>query len=93
MSDLHQTLRELHRELAAAPRLDPAEREMLESAVADIQSTLARQSTSAADAVVDAPAESPADSLENAAVRLEAEHPGLAGAVRAFVDALAKAGI
>jgi hypothetical protein len=88
MSDLQQTLRELHRELAAAPRLDPAERAMLESAVADIQATLARQAAGA-----DVPAASPADSLENAAVRLEAEHPGLAGAVRAFVDALAKAGI
>jgi hypothetical protein len=89
MSDLHQTLRDLHRELAAAPRLDPAERAMLESAVADIQATLAEQGSGA-----DTPAPAtPADSLENAAVRIEAEHPGLAGAVRAFVDALAKAGI
>jgi hypothetical protein len=93
MSDLQQTLRELHRELAAAPRLDPAERAMLESAVADIQATLARQAAGAEAGAVDAPVPSPADSLDNAAVRLEAEHPGLAGAVRAFVDALAKAGI
>ena len=35
----------------------------------------------------------PADALESAAVRLETGHPGLAGAIRAFVDALAKAGI
>jgi hypothetical protein len=89
MSDLQQTLRDLHRELAAAPRLDPAERAMLESAVADIQATLAEQGSSPETPV---PA-TPADSLENAAVRIEAEHPGLAGAVRAFVDALAKAGI
>lgn len=89
MSDLQQTLRDLHRELAAAPRLDPAERAMLEAAVADIQATLAEQGGGADTA---APA-TPADSLENAAVRIEAEHPGLAGAVRAFVDALAKAGI
>lgn len=89
MSDLQQTLRDLHRELAAAPRLDPAERAMLESAVADIQAKLAEQG-SGADTPVPA---TPADSLENAAVRIEADHPGLAGAVRAFVDALAKAGI
>jgi Domain of unknown function (DUF4404) len=89
MSDLQQTLRDLHRELAAAPRLDPAERAMLEAAVADIQATLAEQ---AGGAGAPSPA-TPADSLENAAVRIEAEHPGLAGAVRAFVDALAKAGI
>ena len=89
MSDLQQTLRDLHRELADAPRLDPAERAMLESTVADIQAALAQQAASD-DGVADA---SPADALEGAAVRLEADHPGLAGAVRAFVDALAKAGI
>lgn len=89
MSDLQQTLRELHRELADAPRLDPAERAMLESAVADIQATLARQAGQDDGVATD----SPADALEGAAVRLEADHPGLAGAVRAFVDALAKAGI
>ena len=33
------------------------------------------------------------DTLEGAAVRLEAEHPGVAAAVRALVDALSKAGI
>jgi hypothetical protein len=89
MSDLQHTLRDLHRELADAPKLDPAERAMLESTVADIQAALAQQAASDAGAV-DA---SPADALEGAAVRLEADHPGLAGAVRAFVDALAKAGI
>jgi hypothetical protein len=89
MSELQQTLRDLHRELAAAPRLDPAERAMLEATVADIQATLAAQDR---DAEAAAPV-TPADSLESAAVRIEAEHPGLAGAVRAFVDALAKAGI
>jgi hypothetical protein len=31
--------------------------------------------------------------LEQAAVRLETEHPGVASAVRALLDALAKAGI
>jgi hypothetical protein len=39
------------------------------------------------------PAAAPGEVLEGAAVRLEAEHPGVAGAVRALVDALAKAGI
>lgn len=89
MSDLHQTLRDLHRELAAAPQLDPADRAMLEAALADIQATLA-QSPGGAEA---AAPPSPADTLESAAVRLEADHPGLAGAVRSIVDALAKAGI
>jgi Domain of unknown function (DUF4404) len=89
MSDLHQTLRDLHRELSEAPRLDPAERAMLEGAVADIQTALASQQPGAGSAEPSPPA----DVLEHAAVRLEADHPGLAGAVRAFVDALAKAGI
>jgi hypothetical protein len=34
-----------------------------------------------------------ADALEGVAVRLEAGHPGLAGAIRSVLDALAKAGI
>jgi len=33
------------------------------------------------------------DTLEGAAVRLEAGHPGVAGAIRSVLDALAKAGI
>jgi hypothetical protein len=37
--------------------------------------------------------EAEGDRLEGAAVRLEAEHPGLAGAIRSVLDALAKAGI
>ena len=89
MSELQQTLRDLHRELSNAPRLDPAERAMLEAAVADIQATLASQQTDVARPDPNAPA----DALESAAVRLEADHPGVAGAVRAFVDALGKAGI
>jgi hypothetical protein len=88
MTDLQQTLRELHRELSNAPLLHPDERAMLEAAVADIQLTLARQ-----DAATEPTPVTPADTLEQAAVRLEADHPGLAGAVRAFVDALGKAGI
>jgi hypothetical protein len=88
MSDLQQTLRDLHRELSNAPLLHPDERAMLEAAVADIQLTLAQQSAAAEPASV-----APADTLEQAAVRLEADHPGVAGAVRAFVDALGKAGI
>lgn len=89
MSELQQTLRDLHRELSNAPRLDPAERAMLEAAVADIQATLASQPTDVASPDPNAPT----DALESAAVRLEADHPGVAGAVRAFVDALGKAGI
>jgi siroheme synthase len=89
MSDLQQTLRDLHRELAGARQIDPQDRAMLEAAIADIQQALAQPA--AGGAAPDAPP--PGEALEGAAVRLEAGHPTLAGAVRALVDALAKAGI
>ena len=88
MSDLQHTLAELRRELAAAEPLAPGERALLESTMVDIQQFLARH----ADEEPEASA-APGEVLEGAAVRLEAEHPGVAGAVRALVDALAKAGI
>jgi hypothetical protein len=87
MSDLQHTLAELRRELAATGPLAPAERELLESTMRDIQQLLNRDSADDADVAA------PGEVLEGAAVRLEAEHPGVAGAVRALVDALAKAGI
>jgi Xaa-Pro aminopeptidase len=90
MSDLQQTLRDLHRELADVPQLDPEQRALLEAALTDIQQALAQEQPGATGAVPDIV---PADALEGAAVRLETKHPGLAGAVRAFVDALTKAGI
>jgi hypothetical protein len=92
MSELQRTLRDLHRELADVTRIDPEQRALLEAALADIQQALAEQGKtgSVADLARDI---APADALKSAAVRLETDHPGLAGAVRAFVDALAKAGI
>ena len=89
MSELQQTLRVLQRELVEARQLDPDERAMLEATLAEIRSKLAQPASGAADEAIPAPG----DALEGAAVRLEAGHPGLAGAVRALVDALSKAGI
>jgi len=89
MSDLQQTLRDLHRELAGARQIDPQDRAMLEATIAEIQQALAQPA--AGSAAADAPP--PGEALEGAAVRLEAGHPTLAGAVRALIDALAKAGI
>lgn len=86
MSDLKQTVHSLHEELGKAQQLGPDERAMLESALADIRRAL--DSTPAA-----ATGAEHGESLEGAAVRLEVDHPGLAGAIRAVVDALAKAGI
>ena len=89
MSDLQQRLRALHQELADVRQINPDDRAMLKAVLADIQRALEEPAGDTAAAG----AEGSADAIEGAAVRLEAGHPGLAGAVRALVDALAKAGI
>jgi hypothetical protein len=86
MTELQHTLRDLHQELSQAQRLAPEDRALLETVLADIRR------------VLETPAEAPSadrhgDALEGAAVRLEAGHPGVAGAIRAVLDALGKAGI
>jgi len=92
MSELHHTLQELHEELRRAERLDPDDRAVLESLLGDIRRLLdTTQSAPAARRPGDAASRS--DALEGAAVRLEAGHPGVAGAIRAVLDALGKAGI
>jgi hypothetical protein len=88
MSELRETLVELQRELAEARLLAAEERALLESTMHSIEQALA-QATPVADDTTPAPGVA----LEGAAVRLEADHPGVAGALRALVDALAKAGI
>jgi hypothetical protein len=85
MSELQHTLRNLHDELGRAPELGPDERALLETVLHDIQRVLE------ADAAPGTANRS--DALEDAAVKLEAGHPGVAGAIRALLDALAKAGI
>jgi hypothetical protein len=86
MSDLQQTLRDLHGELGRAQRLDPQDRVLLETVLGDIHRVLEEAETTSTSAPH-------GDTLEGAAVKLEAGHPGLAGAIRAVLDALAKAGI
>ena len=86
MNDLQRQLASLHEALRGARQLDTDERAALEAVVDDIQRVL----DSSAD---DAPGAEHGDALESAAVRLEAGHPGLAGAIRSVLDALAKAGI
>jgi hypothetical protein len=86
MSELKQTVHNLHEELAKAQQLGPEDRALLEAALADIRRVLESAPTAKGQ-------EAEGDRLEGAAVRLEAEHPGLAGAIRSVLDALAKAGI
>ena len=95
MSELQQTLRDLHRELAGRHPARPG-------TACDARGRPGGHpaGAGASERAGNVPASpdvtqdiAPADALEGAAVRLETDHPGLAGAVRAFVDALAKAGI
>lgn len=90
MSELHDTLRGLHEELARAERLEPEDRALLEALLGDIRRLLEGPKDSATSTRPAAPA---GDALEGAAVRLEAGHPGVAAAIRAVLDALGKAGI
>ena len=87
MTDLTQTLRNLHEELQQARRLGPDDRAMLETLLGDIQRLLDSQSSAAETGAQHG------DALEGAAVRLEAGHPGLASAIRSVLDAIGKAGI
>jgi hypothetical protein len=86
MSELKQTVHNLHEELAKAQQLGPEDRALLETALADIRRVLESAPMATAP-------EAEGDRLEGTAVRLEAEHPALAGAIRSVLDALAKAGI
>jgi hypothetical protein len=86
MSELRRTLQGLHEELGRAERLDPEDREMLATVLGDIHRLLEPGVEASATTA-------PGVALEDAAVRLEAGHPGVAGAIRALIDALGKAGI
>lgn len=92
MSELHHTLQGLHEELARAKRLEPEDRALLETLLGDIRRLLDAPRPAPGTAPPAAAAEH-GDALEGAAVRLEAGHPGVAGAIRAVLDALGKAGI
>jgi predicted component of type VI protein secretion system len=90
MSDLHERLAGLHEALAGTRSLPAEERQLVETVLADLQRLLeaTRQGGGEADQ-----AGEHGDTLESAAVRLEAGHPSLATALRSVIDALGKAGI
>lgn len=84
--ELQALLKSLQRELGDARSLDPESRRLLGDVMGDIGRAL---QTSAAPA----DAGPVSDRLDDLAVRFEADHPALAGAMRQLIDALAKAGI
>lgn len=81
---LHETLTELHEQLAREGALDPALREELRAAMEEIRARVD------AGAAADRPL---ADRVSDLMLRAEAAHPALAEAVGAVVRALARLGI
>ncbi|GMW06061.1 MAG: DUF4404 family protein [Gammaproteobacteria bacterium] len=82
---LQQLLEELHQELTGATTVDPESRRMLEQALREIRLVTEH-----------APEEMPEGAtaqLREAALRLEAGHPRLAGVLGQLTDTLAKLGI
>ena len=84
-ADLNALLRQLHVELAAERELDADTRRLVAVVLAD----LARLGATP----VPGPAPLTPGGLEALAVRFEAEHPAVAGALRQLADVLGKAGI
>jgi hypothetical protein len=84
--ELHALLRRLHAQLAASPSLDPESRQLIEVVLGDLQRLGTPPAAGAGEPLT-------AGGLEALAVRFEAEHPALAGALRQIADVLGKAGI
>lgn len=82
---LQQLLTDLHRELSGATAVDPESRRMLDQVLNDIRQL---SPPAAAESGGSARAQ-----IEEAALRLEAEHPRLATALGQLGDTLAKLGI
>ncbi len=81
---LRELLAALHARLQETDAPDSETRQLLKSALQDIEGTLGRGDAASASAV---------ERLEQAAVGFEAEHPTLVVALRRLIDALGKAGI
>jgi hypothetical protein len=81
---IHRLLTELHRELSGAGAIDAESRRLLDQVLTDLQ----QLSPSPGDVP-----EEPTAQLQEAALRLEAEHPRLAVVIGQLADTLAKLGI
>ena len=83
---LRDLLEQLHRALGGAGAVDEESRRLLGTVLADIERVLHQPGGGTRGAAV-------SGRLEELVVRYEADHPGVAGAMRQLIDALAKAGI
>jgi Domain of unknown function (DUF4404) len=96
-TQLQESLTRLHAELAAAPSVDAASRELLREVLADIERVL-QQAPPQAPAVAPRSAHRVSAStsmprLEALAIEFDAEHPMIAGSLRQLVDLLGRAGL
>ena len=82
---LRELLQRVHERLRGAEKVEAKTRESLIALTQDIERTLAGERPARREPTV--------PRLEALAVRFEASHPALAGALRQLVDALGKAGI
>lgn len=82
--NLHETLAELHRQLAAAESLDPSLQAELRGAMEEIRARVAAGETGE---------RSLRERIAELTLRFEAEHPALADAAGAVAQALARLGI
>lgn len=83
---LEALLKSLRDELAGSKSVDDESRRLLGRVMADIGRILQAPRPAAGNGML-------SDRLGSLAVRFEAEHPAVAGAIRQLMDALAKAGI
>jgi hypothetical protein len=86
LQPLRQTLQRLHAELQAAQHVDAASRRLLREVLADIERVLGEPASPGRQGGAHTPR------LEQLAVALEAEHPGIAGTLRQLIDLLDRGG-
>lgn len=84
---LQELIASLHRELERTPELDDDGRRMLHELTDDIEAAVGREEAPHGSR------DSAVERVETAAVRIEAEHPRLAGILGEIVDTLGRLGI
>jgi hypothetical protein len=86
---LHETLQQLHEELASTESVDPQSEKLLRELLADISALLATSGT----ASTDDGHTGYAARLTDASKRFENDHPGLVAAIGRVADALSRSGV
>jgi hypothetical protein len=85
---LHDTLQQLHEELASADRVDPESERLLRELLGDISALIAAEESARESSDTGFAAR-----LAEASKRFEEDHPGLVAAIGRVADALSRSGI